>query len=71
MMKKLINVKHPNNIIYKYYMKCYISDNSFKYLSILISLIIAFLFYKIIILKNTIILNYTIENKDLIDECYN
>ena len=51
-------------------MKCSVSDNSFKSVSILISFIVAFLLYKIILAKNVIILNYTLDDIDIIDKCY-
>ena len=52
-------------------MKCTITDSSFKYLSIFISLIISILYYKILLTKNVIILNYELDNNDIIDKCYN
>jgi hypothetical protein len=51
-------------------MKCYITNNLFKIYSLIISFFIALIFYKILKLKKTIILNYELENSDIIDKCY-
>lgn len=51
-------------------MKCTISNNSFKYISVLISLVISILFYKILLTKNVIILNYELDANDIIDKCH-
>ena len=73
---KLINVLIINNfiinylIICNYYMKCRVSDNSFKFVSIIISFIVAMLLYKIMLSRNGIILNYELDDIDIIDKCY-
>lgn len=56
--------------ICNYYMKCRVSDNSFKFVSIIISFIIAVLLYKIMLSRNAIILNYELDDIDIIDKCY-
>ena len=51
-------------------MICYITDNLFKMYSLILAFFISLIFYKIVKLKKTIILNYKLENDDIIDKCY-